>query len=273
VITGKTKIYFMIAHPIDHVRSPEVFNPLFVADDIDAVMVPLHFHPENFAAGWDAIRRMENVGGLIVSVPFKEEAYRLCDERDESASDVGMANVIRREPDGRFVGANFDGLGFMSGLLNEGKDAVGKSVLLVGTGGAGAAIAFALAKAGVKEIVLSDTNEARAGKLAQDLITRFADLPVRVGPPDPTGSNLVINATPCGLHPETDPLPLMIDKLTGDMTVADIIMKPRITPLLKAAEQTGCDIRLGEGMLERQSDHVMRFFRRQQLDCEGLRLS
>ncbi len=260
MITGTTRVFAMIAHPIDHVRSPELFNPIFEARGIDAVMVPLHFHPDEFERAWDGLRRTRNLGGIIVSVPLKEAAFRLSDKVDETAREVGAANVVRRDPDGRFVCANFDGPGFIAGVMNGGRDAAGRNVLLVGAGGAGSSIAFSLAKFGVASIRLADQDVGRAERLAAAVMRRYPALDVSVGSADPAGRNLIINATPCGLHPDSDPLPLDVAKLTPDMLVADIIMKPATTPLLAAAQRAGCAIRLGAGMLDSQAELVMRFF-------------
>jgi shikimate dehydrogenase len=260
MIRGTTKIFFMIAHPIEHVRSPEVFNPIFEARGLDAIMAPVHFHPDDFATGWEGMRKMRNLGGVIVSVPLKEAAYRLSDESDDTAVEVGAANAVRRERDGRMVCANFDGPGFLAGLLRNGRDARGKHALLVGAGGAGAAIAFELAKSGVASIRITDTVAGKADRLAAAVKARHGALEITAGAADLSGRDLVINATPCGLHPDTDPLPIAVEKLTADMIVADIIMKPRTTPLLAAALRTGCDVRYGSGMLDMQAELIMRFF-------------
>jgi shikimate dehydrogenase len=262
MIRGTTKIFFMIAHPIEHVRSPEVFNPLFQARGVDAVMVPVHFHPDDLATGWEAMRKMRNLGGIIISVPLKEAAYRLSDESDHTAVEVCAANTVRRESDGRMVCANFDGPGFLAGLLKNGRDVTGKHALLVGAGGAGAAIAFALAKSGVASIRVADTIFGKAERLVAAVKTRYPELEIMAGAADLSGRNLIVNATPCGLHPDTDLLPVAVDELTADMIVADIIMKPQITPLLAAAERAGCDVRYGAGMLDMQAELIMRFFGR-----------
>ena len=260
MITGATKIFFMLAHPIDHVRSPEIFNPIFEARGIDAVMVPLDLHPDDFSAGWNAMRGMRNLGGCIVSVPLKEAAFQLADMAEDSAAGVRAANVVRREDDGRLVCANFDGRGFMAGLLRNGRDAEGRDVLLVGAGGAGTAIAFALAEAGAASIRIAEIDNDRAVRLAAAIRQHYPDFTITVGNGDPTGCNLVVNATPCGLRPETDPLPLDVTKLTPAMLVADIVMKPATTPLLAAAQRAGCDVRFGAGMLDSQAELIMTFF-------------
>jgi len=260
MITGTTKIYFMLAHPIEHVRTPEVLNPIFEAHGIDAVMVPLHFHPEDLAAGWQSLRAMHNLGGLVVSVPLKEAAFRLADAAEDSAAAVRAANTVRRDGDGRMICANFDGPGFMAGLLGGGRDARDRRVLLVGAGGAGASIAFSLAKAGAASIRLADIDRHRAERLAAAVAAGRPGIDIVAGDPDPSGCDLVINATPCGLHPDHDPLPLDVKRLAPGMIVADIIMKPAVTPLLAAARRLGCDVRYGAGMLDRQLEMMTAFF-------------
>ena len=128
MITGETKVFFMLAHPIGHVRTPEVLNPLLAARGVDAVMVPIHYAPEDFAVGWEAMKRTRNLGGIVVSVPLKEQAAAFADEVSDVARELGAANVVRRDEDGRMIATNFDGEGFLAGLLGGGSDAAGWTV-------------------------------------------------------------------------------------------------------------------------------------------------
>lgn len=260
MITGTTKVYYMLAHPISHVRTPELFNPICERRGIDAVMVAIHFGPEDFATGWAAMKKTRNLGGFVISVPFKEQALALSDEADETAVELGVANTVRREADGRMIAANFDGIGFLDGMLGGGADARGRSVLLVGAGGAGRAIALNLAKCGIRSLRIHDVAAERAQSLAAELATRFPGLDVVSGPNDLEGIDLLVNASPCGLHPQTDPIPVDVRALTSRTLVADIIMKPHETPLLKAARAAGCEVRYGAGMLDSQIESMMRFF-------------
>ncbi len=260
MISGATKIFFMLAHPIAHVRTPEVINPVFAARGLDAVMTPVHYAPEDFALGWAAMKKTRNLGGIVVSVPLKEQAFELADEADEAARELGAANVIRRAEDGRMIATNLDGLGFLTGMLNGGRDAKGRAALVVGCGGAGKAIAFGLAKSGCKSLRLCDVDAARAKALADDVAKRYPALDVAASGADLAGVDLLVNATPCGLHPERDPLPVDVAQLRPDILVADIIMKPRETPLLQAALAAGCEVRYGAGMLDSQIDLMVSFF-------------
>jgi shikimate dehydrogenase len=259
-ISGTTRLYFMIAHPIGHVRTPELLNPLFRVRGIDAIMVPAEFAPDDFGQAWDTIRRMGNCGGCVISLPHKENVLLLSDAADDATRQIGAANVVRREADGRMVATNLDGVGFLDGMLNGGADARGRRVLLVGAGGAGRAIAFSLAIAGAHTLQIGDIDTARAHSLAEEVGRAFPNLVVRSGGTLTDDIDLVVNATPSGLHPETDPLPLNVSGLHSGLIVADIIMKPRETPLLRAAAAAGCDVRYGAGMLDAQLELMLKFF-------------
>ena len=258
-ITGSTKILYMLAHPIEHVRTPEVFNPIFAARGIDAVMVPLHFFPEAFGACWQALRVTQNLSGIVVSIPLKEMAFKLSDDADESASSVAAANTVRREADGRMVCANFDGPGFIAGLLDGGRDAIDKHVLLIGAGGAGTSIAFSLASSGAASIDICDLDGKKAAVLAARVRDRHPGVRIAATGNNPQGHNLIINASPAGLHPKSDPLPVDVERLEPTMLVADIIMKPVTTPLLAAAKARGCAVRHGAGMLDYQAELMLSF--------------
>jgi shikimate dehydrogenase len=158
------------------------------------------------------------------------------------------------------VCANFDGPGFMAGLLGGGGDAEGRRALLIGAGGAGTSIAFSLARAGAASIRLADIDPARTERLVAAVKGRHPAFDIAADAPDAAGCDLVINATPCGQHPDHDLLPLDLARLTPGTIVADIIMKPATTPLLAAAQKAGCDVRYGAGMLDRQLDMMMAFF-------------
>ena len=100
----------------------------------------------------------------------------------------------------------------------------------------------------------------RAEKLATMVAAAHPGLNFRASAAEVRGPNLIINATPCGLKPHTDPLPIDIAELTPNMMVADIVMKPERTQLLAAAERAGCAVRFAAGMLDSQMNLMARFF-------------
>ncbi len=251
MITGHTKLYAIVADPIAQVRTPEVLNAYFLSRNLDAVLVPIHVGPEGLEAAFTAFRSMKNLGGFIVTVPHKTAAAQLCDELEPAGLAIGSVNAVVRKPDGRLVGSMFDGAGFVSGLRAQGHEPAGKRALLVGSGGAAAAIAFAMVESGVASLTIANRTSAKAQDIVDRIQANFPQAAVAVGEPDPSGYELIINSTSLGMK-ESDPLPLDVARLTPDMVVAEIIMKPEVTPLLAHARVAGCTIHFGRHMLDEQ---------------------
>lgn len=251
MITGNTRLYAIIADPVAQVRTPEVLNDYFARNQQDAVLVPIQVAPEGLQDLFAAFRRMKNLGGFVVTVPHKTTAAALCDELGPAGQAIGSVNAIRRTSDGRLVGDMFDGAGFVAGLRAQGRDPADKRVLLVGSGGAASAIAFALAEAAVASLTIANRTASKARDLVARLQPSFPDVAIDVGAADPRGADLVINATSLGMK-ESDPLPLDIALLSRDTVVAEIIMKPEMTALLEGARSKGCTIHHGHHMLDEQ---------------------
>lgn len=257
-ISGRTRLFVIVADPIGQVRTPQVFNARFASCGTDAVMIPVHVDAAGLPAAFQAFRAMKNLGGVIVTVPHKTSAVALCDAVGETGRAVGAVNTIRREPDGRLVADMFDGEGFLAGLRSEGIEPAGRRVYLAGAGGAANAIAFGLARCGVARLTVANRTARKAEELVGRLRERFAGLDAGVGGPSPAGHELVVNATSLGLR-EGDALPLDVGGLAPGMTVAEIIMSPERTALLLEAARRGCRVHLGRHMLDCQIELMARF--------------
>ncbi|WP_280553961.1 shikimate dehydrogenase [Halomonas sp. 25-S5] len=250
-ITGKTKICAIIADPIHHVKTPQGINRLCEETGKDAVMVPVHVSSKDLISVVNGFMAMQNLAGFVITVPHKTAVAKLCDELSDDAARMEAVNVIRRTADGKLHGAILDGKGFVAGLREEGIEPEGRSAYLVGAGGAASAIAYALAEAGVSRMTLANRTQEKAEALSKRLGEAFPALPVSLGGRDPKGHDLVINATSLGLK-EGDPLPLDVEGLTEQQVVAEIIMEPAETSLLKAAKSKGCTVQYGLPMLKNQ---------------------
>lgn len=251
MITGKTKIYAIIADPVTQVRTPEVFNALFEQKGIDAVLIPVHVGVEGLDALIKGFRKMKNLGGFIVTVPHKSTIAVICDELDDAGRLIGAVNTVRREEDGKLIGNMFDGLGFISGLKSQGYNPCGKKTLLLGAGGAAGAIAIALAEAKVAALTIANRTPEKAKNILDRVAQNYPELPLSLGAPDPKGYDLIINSTSLGMN-DGDSLPIDPDLLSTEMMVAEIIMKPETTALLAAAKKRGCSVHYGRHMLDEQ---------------------
>ncbi len=259
MITGKTRLYGIIGHPVGHVRVPMSFNDRFAREGIDGVSLPFDATPERFTAAVRGLQALENLGGFVVTAPHKQAMVALCDEVVGEAALVGAVNTVRRDPDGRLVGDLFDGRGFVQGLLAHGHPVAGKRVFLCGAGGAGNAVAFALARAGVASITIHNRTESRAQDLAQRVAAAYPACETRVGPKDPRGFDIAANATSVGLAEGEQSFD--VSGLTPSTLVAEVIMKPEKTALILAAEARGCPAQQGKHMLDYQMDLIFDFMR------------
>ncbi len=250
-ITGQTKLYCIVADPILQVKTPQNMNKLLAERAVDGILVPTHVQAADLQAFMTAMRGVQNLGGIIVTVPHKTNIVAMCDEVTPAAATVGAVNVIRRDSGGRLIGDILDGKGFVAGLRSKGIEPRGKSVFLAGAGGAANAIAFALAEAGVSRLTIYNRTPAKVQNMIQRIAKVYPDVRMEVGTDSPAGHDLVVNATSLGMVP-TDALPLAVEHLTADQTVAEIIMKPELTPLLDAAQNKGCRIHYGLPMLQCQ---------------------
>jgi shikimate dehydrogenase len=258
-VTGTTRFFATIANPADHVRAPMVFNPLFAKRGLDHVMVPITAPPEAFEAVIDGLRGIRNFGGMAVTIPHKMEMAKLCDTLGPTAQLTGAVNAVRFDPDGTIHGDNFDGAGFVEGLCQNGHDPAGKTVLMVGAGGAARAIGLALCDAGVDSLMIRNRTPDKAIAITKEL-ERLSGHRQAVSTPDHDGSDvdMIVNTTSLGLHDGED-LPLALDAVGTDTLIAEIIMVPERTAWLAAAEACGLQTHYGHHMLDYQVELIGSF--------------
>lgn len=245
-ITGSTRIYGLIGDPIKSAKSPMLLNRLFAEAQSDAVCIALQVGTGGLADFVRGMRAVGNLAGLLVTMPHKQSMLDIVDVLHPTARQVGAINVVRCERDGRWVGAVFDGSGCVQGMQRHGVTLLGKSVLLVGAGGSGRAIAFAVAAAGARSLTISDLDPRRALELAQQ-VANEGPCTAYAGLADPTGHDIVINATPLGMNPD-DPMPLDAQRLDPATVVVDIITRSEPTALLLEAQSRGCQTLDGQPM-------------------------
>jgi shikimate dehydrogenase len=257
-ISGRTRVYAIVADPVHHVQTPQRINALMRTRGHDGVMVPLHVSDSDLPAVATGLRGIRTLGGFIVTVPHKMAFLNLCDEVSARADQVGAVNCVRREADGRLVGDMLDGLGFVAGLRREGIEPKGRRVLMSGAGGAASAVAFALAEAGIAALSIANRTRAKSEELARRLSLAYPVMPVDIDGRSADAPDIVVNGTSLGLA-GSDALPLDPASLTGREIVAEMVMDPPLTPLLAAAAAKGCRVHFGLPMLECQLELMANF--------------
>lgn len=256
-VTGRTTLLAILADPVAQARTPALVNALLAAHGVDAVLVPLRVGRDALEAVVRALRMVPNFAGAVVSMPNKEAILPFVDALTPEAAQVGAANVVRRLPDGRLEGTMLDGEGFVAGLRAAGHAVASRRALLVGAGGAGAGIAFALAKHGVARLTIHNRTAARARALATRVAAAFPSVRVEPGSADVGAHDLVVNATSLGMRPD-DPMPIDLAGLAPGAIVADVVIHPD-TPLLGAAAARGAITHSGGPMLESQIELMVAF--------------
>jgi shikimate dehydrogenase len=250
-VTGRSRLCFVIGDPVVQVRTPQALNALAEARGIDVIALPLQVGAAHLPAVLAGFRAMQNLNGLVVTLPHKVAAAPLCDELTSRARLAGAVNVISRDADQRLHGDLLDGVGFVRALDSHGFQVAGTRAYIAGAGGVARAIAFALAERGVVHIGIANRSGGRADELALRLRQSFPAIDVRRAGRDARGFDLVINATSLGLHAD-DELPLDPASLAPDMFVAEVVMNPPATPLLRIAAEIGCRVQRGQAMLDAQ---------------------
>jgi shikimate dehydrogenase len=153
----------------------------------------------------------------------------------------------------------FDGAGFVRGAQRKGERLLGRRVALFGAGGAGSAIACALAEAGVQSIAVIDIDARRADALVRKLHAAFPQCELRPANAKPDDVDMIVNASTVGMKPD-DGLPGEIGRLDPDTLVGDVINKETPTPLIRHAIQCGCHYVEGRDMHNGQIDAIINFF-------------
>jgi shikimate dehydrogenase len=246
-LSGATRVHLIVGDPVAQTKSPAGLTREFSARGIDAVCIAMQVAPADIDAFLAVARRVQNIDGIVVTVPHKLAATRHCDVLSERSRTLAAVNAMRREADGRWSGDMTDGVALVAALRAAGCAPHGRRALVVGAGGAGSAVVLALAEAGAR-VAVHDIDAARR----DDLVRRLAAWSVAVGSADPTGCDLVVNATPLGMA-SGDPLPVEAARIAPGAVVADLVTKPAVTPLLIAARERGAQIVTGEDMFAPQA--------------------
>ncbi|MEP7063306.1 MAG: shikimate dehydrogenase [Betaproteobacteria bacterium] len=259
MINGDTILIAHLGYPTHAFKAPLIYNPWFDKMGINAVVMPMGVTAENYAAVLAAVFSLTNIRGALVTMPHKVTTVGLVDEVSTTARIAGACNAVVRRADGRLVGDMFDGDGFVRGVVRKGRTITGARALVVGSGGVGSAIAASLAAAQVAELGVFDANAATADALATRVRTHYPRLRVVTGSNDPSGFDIVVNATPLGMN-DDDPMPMAVDRISPNAFVGEVVMKQQFTPFLRAAQAQGCTTQVGVDMLFEQIPAYLEFF-------------
>ncbi|HJI80236.1 MAG TPA: shikimate dehydrogenase [Eggerthellaceae bacterium] len=274
-ITGHTHMVAMIGSPVEHSASPATHSLAYKKLGIDAVFLVFDVTEPDLSNVMGAFRAMKGWVSTTVTMPLKQAVIPYLDELSDEARLIGSVNMITKESDGRLVGHNTDGKGFMNNLEKNGVTVKGATMTLVGPGGAGSAIFVQAALDGVARLdvfareggksyrhalLLKDNIEkALKDKVDESKDTTNCQITIySLENKDQlkqsiSESDILANGTNIGMGEGNNETPVAQDLLRPGMVVADVIYAPIETQLLKDAKALGCKTFNGLGMLDEQA--------------------
>ena len=260
-----TKLVALLGNPLGHSYSALMHNHVFEKLNMDYCYLPVEVSAENLATVFAGLIKM-NVGGFNVTIPHKIRIIELLDDIDPLASVIGAVNTICLK-EGRTRGYNTDGEGFLKALEARLDISIAnKNVFIVGCGGAARAIAMTLAFHDVGKVFLCNRTISKAEQLAAEIHEKIRpcaevipQIPAEIAPALRT-CQILVNTTSVGMHPNEEDIPIDETLLFQELAVADIVYNPLMTHLLQAAQQTGCRIVDGLGMLVYQGAEAFKLW-------------
>jgi len=262
-ISGHTHLITLIGKPTDHSMSPAIHTYSFAKCGVDAVYLAFDNELEAIPDILNAMRQSVGWDGANVTMPYKQAVVEHLDGLSEAAEIMGAVSVIVKNQEGKLIGHNADGAGFIGNLRRHGVAIEGATMTLLGPGGAGGAILVQAALDGMKKInvfarrggksygraeaLIQKTQAATGCEISLHAFEDIDDLKACINE-----SQILANATNVGMGKDCTDSPVPADFLRGDLVVADAIYLPVRTQLLQDAEAVGAQTITGIGMLVEQ---------------------
>lgn len=277
-ITGRTALTGLLGSPVAHSLSPMMHNDSFRHLGLDYVYLCFDVNEDNLKEAVNGLK-ICGIRGFNLTMPDKNRMAELADALSPAAELIGAVNTVVND-NGRLVGHNTDGVGFIRSLADYGFSPEGKTVTLLGAGGAATAIAAQAALDGVKELrIFARPNSRfheRTVRLVDDINRQTGCVCTLSDLTDTTAlrssleeSALLVNGTPVGMAPDTEVSvitdPSMFHK---DLFVSDIIYNPRETRLMRLAKEAGCRTSNGLFMLLYQGAEAFRLWTGQEMPTD-----
>lgn len=256
-INGSTQVACLIGHPVSHSFSPYIHHYL-----IDKYKLNLKYVCFDVAEGQvkEALQGIKalNIIGSNVTIPHKVTVLESLDRVDKNAALIGAVNTIKNES-GKLVGYNTDGRGFVKSVIDAGHQIKGKTVMILGAGGASRAISIEMACNGAKTLILRNHTLSKAEAIKEVINANFKQVQVEIGDlevkeEELKGVDLLINTTPLGMGSNRALCPISEAIVPpSHLVVCDIVYNPQETLLLKWAKHHHLKVVYGVHMLINQA--------------------
>lgn len=257
-VNGKTKLFGLIGCPVEHTKSPFIHNSLFKEYNMNSIYVPVLVKEGELEKAVYGMKA-QNFAGFNVTVPYKKEITKYIDDISNDALLMGAVNTVKNI-EGRLKGYNTDAEGFMrdfkDGFETNFKN---RKVMLLGAGGTARALAVKLASEGISHLTIANRTLQNAQNIAELVRNNYGNIVSAIDPKAPefmkefSSSEFIINTTPAGMSTYDPATPFDFNfEFNSDQLVYDVVYTPKKTKFLQMAEDSGCKIRNGFGMLINQ---------------------
>ncbi|MEH7478626.1 quinate/shikimate dehydrogenase [Bacillus sp. FSL W7-1582] len=283
-IDGKTKLVGLLATPIGHSLSPRMHNLGYTLTGINYAYLAFEVANDELEAAVNGMKAM-GAAGFNVSMPNKMKVLDYLDELDDSAKYTRASNTVVNK-DGKLVGYNTDGLGYVRNLIEHGVELAGQKVTLVGSGGAATPIAIQLAQSGIREISIFARNDqyfVQAEENVNYINNEMKSFGVKANifpledkdafRREVAESAILANGTSLGMKP-LDELSIIddtLDVLRKDLIVTDVVYNPQKTKLLAQAQEAGAKTINGLGMMLWQGALAYKLFTGEDMPVEQVK--
>ena len=277
-LSGNTKPFAVLGHPIRHTLSPVMHNAAFEAAGMDAIYMPFDVEPYKLMKVLPAMVDM-GFGGVNLTMPLKQVAFKGLADFDESARSLGAVNTIEFVG-GSMLGHNTDGEGFLLALEEAfGKTVEGKAIFVLGAGGVGRAVAITCAAHGAGFVSVADIIEERSLTVTGEISAIAPATGTAALGRDPAtwaryarASGIVVQASPMGMK-ETDESPIPSRSFHDGQAAFDLVYTQRETAFMKTAASAGAKTSNGLGMLLHQGARAFQIWTGKKPDLEIMRLA
>lgn len=245
--TAKTKLFGILGSPVSHSLSPKMHSFLAENTGIDAAYLAFDVQKEDLENILCVFKRTGALG-FNITAPYKIDIIKYLDEIKDDAKNMNSVNTIVNR-NGKWYGYNTDGEGFCRYLLIKGCEIKDKNILVIGAGGASLGVCYKLAEYGANSITVTSRTKEKVNNILQ-MVKKYSNADIYDEVDTTKEYDIIINATPLGMHPNEDKNPCNFMDIISEKTVCcDLIYNPAKTLFLKEAENKGAKIINGLGML------------------------
>lgn len=255
------KFYGLIGHPLSHSFSPQIHQKLFELSSIkNSTYELLDISPSEFNT---FINNASNLDGFNITIPYKIKMFEKLKQLDVTAKKYGSVNTVNKESDGSYKGYNTDILGLLKSI-NSKEIFLNKDVLLLGCGGVGRMVAIeTISQNGNLTIAVKNSSIQKAQNLKLEIIKQYNSANIKIVDINKIPNiyfDLLINATPCGMFPNINEIPISPNVCSKTQAIFDLIYNPNETMLMKTGKSYGCKIIGGLEMLVWQAVYAQQIW-------------